>query len=587
MKRIHRAAKLRATNTLFGIPSSDEEDIYIPETVDDAVDDVVDDNDDVHEIHIEEPNDDSFDEDALVNLSTDSENEQSDGDNEQHYVGDTASLMSPSGIVWSRIDNVARGRETNRNVYNFNYGFKRGLHPKSRKEAFEIMFEESITTARLFSNKFGRRASQTNLNATNWKPISAMEMNAFIGLHMLAGAYKAHHRHTEELWSESDGHPIFRASMSFERFKTIKSVLRFDDTLRRDKDDPLAPIRSIMDQFNSSVQANYIPGPHLTLDEQLVEFHGRVKFRRYIPTKPGKYGLLLYWITDAETSIPVNGLVYIGDKTLSSEEKQQGPFAESLSIKLAHPFLNKSRNITMDNFFTSLSLAKKLSACKTTIVGTMRINRRELPPACKSTKERQKGDTIHFKYDKTILCSFWDKKNKPVVLLSSMHPGEPYKLEGKCEAIEYYNNNKWGVDNFDELVRTYSSQRKCRRWPYAVYFTLADAACVVAYKLWTSNESHYSFKKELAKELCWPLIIKRSTLPNLRASVKNAMTLLGITFNYEQVENIQNSNKRGRCHICTRSQDTKTKFRCNSCQKFVCSEHRLLVKEIKCHFCNV
>ena len=260
--------------------------------------------------------------------------------------------------------------------------------------------------------------------------------------------------------------------MSFDRFKFIKSLLRFDDTIRRDRDDPLAPICTVIDLFNKNGQAVYIPGPHLTLDEQLIEFHGRVKFRRYIPTKPGKYGLLMYWITDAETSIPVNGLLYIGQSTLSASDHAQGSFSESLTLHISSPFLGKGRNIVMDNYFTSLTLAEKLAEKNTTIVGTIRSNRRELPPAAKALGGRQRGDTVHYKNRNTILCSFWDKRNKPVLLISSMHPGETYRPEGKSEIVAYYNAHKSGVDNFDKLVRNYRSQRKCRRWPYGVFFNL-------------------------------------------------------------------------------------------------------------------
>ena len=372
--------------------------------------------------------------------------------------------------------------------------------------------------------------------------------------------------------------------MSFDRFKFIKSLLRFDDTIRRDRDDPLAPICTVIDLFNKNGQAVYIPGPHLTLDEQLIEFHGRVKFRRYIPTKPGKYGLLMYWITDAETSIPVNGLLYIGQSTLSASDHAQGSFSESLTLHISSPFLGKGRNIVMDNYFTSLTLAEKLAEKNTTIVGTIRSNRRELPPAAKALGGRQRGDTVHYKNRNTILCSFWDKRNKPVLLISSMHPGETYRPEGKSEIVAYYNAHKSGVDNFDKLVRNYRSQRKCRRWPYGVFFNLVDASCIIAHKLWPESETHYEFKKELGKEMCMPLIKKRSSHEKLRSSVKVAMTLIGLSYSCPPAMDVDvDGSKRGRCFMCARSNDTKTNFICG--HRFVCKNQRNVVKQIHCKSC--
>ena len=109
--------------------------------------------------------------------------------------------------------------------------------------------------------------------------------------------------------------------MSENRFHQIKKHLRFDDKLRRIRDDPLAPVRDIVNQFNVDVNKVYRPGPFICVDEMLLEFHGRVRFRQYIPTKPGKFGIKVYWSVDAENSYPLQCLVYIGEKTLSSEEK--------------------------------------------------------------------------------------------------------------------------------------------------------------------------------------------------------------------------------------------------------------------------
>jgi len=599
MERFPRRAKRVAYENLFQADenSSSESDEDCPVS---AIDDAIDleqhggtssINESFEDITDARTTDDVMSDSQLVAIL--SENSASDSD-----LGDLAaeadsnddqavlqSFTSANGTLWNRVDHVNRaGRERSRNICIINVGFKRGLHPTSRKESFDVFFNEIVEIAHMFSNKYGKRLA---LSAGKpWKPISRLEIEAFIGLHLIAGSYKAGHRNTEELWSETDGHPFFRATMSFERFKFIKSILRFDDTVRRDKNDPLAPIRTAIDLFNKNVQAVYIPGPHLTLDEQLIEFHGRVKFRRYIPTKPGKYGLLMYWITDAETSIPVNGLLYIGQTTLSASDLEQGgSFSEALSLKLSLPFLGKGRNVVMDNYFTSLALAEKLAERNTTIVGTIRSNRRELPPAAKALDGRQRGDTVHYKSGDSILCSFWDKRNKPVLLISSMHPGETYRLEGKSEIVTYYNAYKSGVDNFDKLVRNYRSQRKCRRWPYGVFFNLVDASCIIAHKLWPEKETHYEFKKELGKEMCMPLIQKRSCHENLRSSVKAAMTLIGLTFLSATMEVDASRNKRGRCFMCPRFHDTKTNFACDVCHRFVCKNHRSMVKEIHCKSC--
>ena len=74
----------------------------------------------------------------------------------------------------------------------------------------------------------------------------------------------------------------------------MRQALRFDDTLRRNHNDELAPIRSFVESFNFKIADIYQPDPFLTIDEMLIEFHKRMAFRQYIPTKPGKFGIKVY-----------------------------------------------------------------------------------------------------------------------------------------------------------------------------------------------------------------------------------------------------------------------------------------------------
>ena len=37
---------------------------------------------------------------------------------------------------------------------------------------------------------------------------------------------------------------------------------------------------------------------NLTIDEQLEPFTGKVSFRQYMPSKPDKYGMKIWWVTD-------------------------------------------------------------------------------------------------------------------------------------------------------------------------------------------------------------------------------------------------------------------------------------------------
>ena len=80
----------------------------------------------------------------------------------------------------------------------------------------------------------------------------------------------------------------------------------------------------------------YTPGPYLTVDEMLVEFHGRVSFRQYIPTKPGKFGIKIFWLVDADTSMPLTFVIYIGSATLEANwHEEHANFAEAIVMQLS------------------------------------------------------------------------------------------------------------------------------------------------------------------------------------------------------------------------------------------------------------
>lgn len=489
-------------------------------------------------------------------------------------------IASKDGTQWTE-DAQYAGRRPLRNILTENPGFRRGLHPNSKLEALFVLFDEIFDCAVTYTNISGRRLGP------QWRTTTREELNAFFGLHVLAGALKAHHRPVKELWNVCDGHPLFRSVMSRHRFDQLKMALRFDDPRRRDPNDRLAPIRFVVEKFNEIIQDIYKPGPHLTIDEMLVEFHGRVQFRQYIPTKPGKFGIKIYWITEAESAFPLRCLVYVGQQTLSREEiDQNGSHVAALTMKLISPFLNCGRNLTGDNFFTDLHTANLLLEKNTTYVGTVRSSKRFLPEKAKSTVDREKGDCQHFYSNKHTICFFWDKGQKLVNILSTMH-GTQKNLqpdEGKPEIVQFYNGTKSGVDTLDKIVRGFSSKRKYRRWPMHVFFAILDAGIYASFKMMEDvnttqmedGSSHYFFKKNLAYEMCMPFVRRRAQLQHLRMSVKQAMMLIGIDFSRSTQEHTvfsSGSRRPSRCHLCPRRRDRKSRNFCFSCERASCAEH--------------
>lgn len=369
--------------------------------------------------------------------------------------------------------------------------------------------------------------------------------------------------------------------MTRRRFVQLKSILRFDDPLRRDSNDPLSPIRHLFEEFNLKLRQVYEPSEYLTIDEQLLEFHGRVKFKQYIASKPGRFGIKIFWLCCAETFYFLNGIIYIGR---GSYETGQNVTTAGVSLHLMKPYLNTGRNLTGDNWFTSAELCDTLRSSRISYVGTLRNNNRCIPQAAKATENRTKKDTrVYYDDNGTVLVSFWDKGTKPVLLLDTFNPTVPVPDVGeKPSTVKFYNETKSGVDVADKRVRGLSCKRKCRRWPFAIFSNMVDVAGNNGSILYYSrrlnvvqkSEQHYTFLKNCGYQLIDAHIRRRIINDtSLAKSTKAAIHDLGYEIQSQSLQPIR-LQKSKRCSFCPYSRDRKTFICCTKCSKTICNEHR-------------
>ena len=162
----------------------------------------------------------------------------------------------------------------------------------------------------------------------------------------------------------------------------------------------------------------YVPGPNLTIDEQLVTFWGCCPFCQYMRSKSGKYGTKIWAICDLTSHYVLKMDLYKGREIGEPRETNLG---SKVVLKLSEPFQKSGRNITSDNFFANLELGRKLLMQNLTIVGTIRKNRKELPAEFVSTKDRKEFTTLYGFQKEATIASYCPKKGKVVTLLSTMH----------------------------------------------------------------------------------------------------------------------------------------------------------------------
>ena len=194
------------------------------------------------------------------------------------------------------------------------------------------------------------------------------------------------------------------------------------------------------DAFTKNLSDHYIPGPFITIDEQLVPFRGRCSFIQYLPSKPDKYGIKIFWAADAENNFPLVAEPYLG-RPLGAD--RQVNLGRNVALRLSAPFFNSGRNVTTDNFFTDKELSDVLQNNGLTFVGTVRANKRFLPESFKSKRGLQLHASSFLFQDKTTIVNYQTKANKNVVVMSTMHHDRavaPEAPKKKPDIVRFYNS---------------------------------------------------------------------------------------------------------------------------------------------------
>ena len=194
-----------------------------------------------------------------------------------------------------------RGRPSNINIVDANSVGPTQLVPQNLKsplDAFNLTFpDECIDIVLRYTNQRYEEYCRTNHRSSavrrfrGYRPFTKEEVLAFIGLSFISGAHKAVKNPISDL-HDSKYQPHLKATISHDRLLLLTKFCRFDvQTRDACKDDWFGHIRDVWDIFNNRCQQLYGLGPHVTIDEMLQKFCGHCKFRRYMPSKPGRYGI--------------------------------------------------------------------------------------------------------------------------------------------------------------------------------------------------------------------------------------------------------------------------------------------------------
>lgn len=183
--------------------------------------------------------------------------------------------------------------------------------------------------------------------------------------------------------------PIFGKTMSRDRFMLISRYLHFADNTTADAADKLRKIRPLYDMITTAFHSVCDPGEHISIDEALLRFFGRLGFKTYIANKPAKYGMKSYKVCDP-LGYTYKFQLYTGAST-DTEENSEYKGVVKVVMELMKDYLGNYHRLWMDNWYNSPELFLLLLQNKVYAAGTLRLNRRGVPSELKKKKKRNKG----------------------------------------------------------------------------------------------------------------------------------------------------------------------------------------------------
>lgn len=128
------------------------------------------------------------------------------------------------------------------------------------------------------------------------------------------------------------------------------------------------------------------------------------------------------------------------------------------------------------------------------------------------------------------------------------------------------------------MCKHYDCARNSRRWPLTVFFHLLNVGAVNSMNIFRANNNDNIIKRcdylrTLALELMKPEIHRRISIATIPKELRRRWRSL-LKLEEEQPEVHPRGNQTiGRCGICGRARDKKTRRYCAKCNQWACVDH--------------
>ena len=120
---------------------------------------------------------------------------------------------------------------------------------------------------------------------------------------------------------------------------------------------PAGKFEPLVEHANTLFRKHYLPNEFISVDESMIGTKARSSIRQYLPNKHhARFGIKLWSLCESVTGYCMSLLVYKGKRY---DPETTGTSVVMQLLTLCN-LLNRAFHVVVDNFFTSLHLAKEL-----------------------------------------------------------------------------------------------------------------------------------------------------------------------------------------------------------------------------------
>ncbi len=248
-----------------------------------------------------------------------------------------------------------------------------------------------------------------------------------------------------DYWSKMDQFytPFFGNCLKRRRFLHILRFLHFADlTTEIDKNDEnydrLWKIREVFEMLRQSFEKYYYPSEHLSVDEVIVLFKGRVIFKQYIPKKHKRFGIKIYKLCDRK-GYTYDMSVYLGKgrNLINPDVTASHATVTDLTSKIKE----RGINCTWTIFFLLLLYLKTSLEMKSIVVGQFAPIEKDSQKILGRNLWNWKEVTSKLWLNGNLTTLIW-KDRREVYILTNMHapPTNGNFCDENGKALEPHNH---------------------------------------------------------------------------------------------------------------------------------------------------